>query len=366
MKNILLIEDDLLVLDNITELLESEGFNVICATDGMQGLELANSSKPDLIISDIMMPKLDGFGVLKKIGENPDTAGIPFVFLSARTDKSDFRLGMELGADDFLFKPFTPDELFGTVNARLKKQKSVSQASDAIIREFSLNVASTIPHELRTPLNGILASASLLNDYFDSMDTEAVKEIHSTMLFSARRLENLIYKYLLYVDTELILLDADKRELASDYFTVFASNTITNTIKETIARRGKDHNVIHKIADANVKIYEDHLNFIIRELLENAIKFSKVGSEIEVKSWIDDGYYKIEFNDYGIGMTNSEIAKIGALKQFGRVVNEQQGLGLGLAIIQRMMKIYKGNLKIESIKGEFTKVTISLLCEKGN
>jgi CRP/FNR family transcriptional regulator, polysaccharide utilization system transcription regulator len=124
MKTILLIEDNLEVRENTAEILDLAKYKVLSAENGKKGVELAYKHVPDLIICDIMMPELDGYGVLHMLVRNPETAGIPFIFLTAKAEKSDFRKGMELGADDYLTKPFDDLELLNAVEIRLKKKTS--------------------------------------------------------------------------------------------------------------------------------------------------------------------------------------------------------------------------------------------------
>ena len=125
MRKILVIEDEEPVLAGIIALLMAEDFEVIGAENGSVGVKLALRTQPDLIICDVMMPELDGYGVLKALHQNPITAMIPVIFLTAKTTKADFRQGMELGADDYLTKPFTKDELLGAIAARFKKQAAL-------------------------------------------------------------------------------------------------------------------------------------------------------------------------------------------------------------------------------------------------
>lgn len=127
MKKILVIEDEKPVLINIIEILESGGFNAIGAENGEVGVQLATQQIPDLIICDIMMPALDGYGVLQKLRSQPLTEIIPFIFLTAKADKGDLRQGMNLGADDYLSKPFRRKELLEAVNTRLEKQAAIMQ-----------------------------------------------------------------------------------------------------------------------------------------------------------------------------------------------------------------------------------------------
>ncbi|HVO74510.1 MAG TPA: response regulator [Ignavibacteriaceae bacterium] len=123
MKKILVIEDDPAVSENIKTLLEEEGYKVFCAADGVKGISLAKEENPDLIVCDIMLKDVDGFEVLKNLSGDPLTAVIPFIYLTARTDHEDLRTGMELGADDYLFKPFQSEELLRAIRIRLNKYR---------------------------------------------------------------------------------------------------------------------------------------------------------------------------------------------------------------------------------------------------
>ncbi len=121
MKKLLLIEDNTDIRENTAEILELAGYTVITAPNGKVGVEMATRELPDLIICDIMMPELDGYGVLHILSKKTTTAAIPFIFLTAKTEKSDIRKGMNLGADDYLTKPFDDTDLLNAVEARLKK-----------------------------------------------------------------------------------------------------------------------------------------------------------------------------------------------------------------------------------------------------
>jgi CRP-like cAMP-binding protein/FixJ family two-component response regulator len=152
MKTILLIEDNTDVRENTTEILTLAQYHVITAVNGKEGVELAKKEKPDLIICDIMMPVLDGHGVLHLLSKNAETAGIPFIFLTAKAERSDFRKGMEMGADDYLTKPFDDVELLNAIESRLKK-------SDILKKEFSKNMAGI--HDFINEAKGIDALKKL-------------------------------------------------------------------------------------------------------------------------------------------------------------------------------------------------------------
>ena len=121
MKTILLIEDHDLIRENTAEILELAGYTVLTAENGKRGVELALANRPDLVVCDIMMPVLDGYGVLHIFNQNPVLAGVPFIFLTAKTERNDLRKGMELGADDYLTKPFDEAELLSAIAGRLNR-----------------------------------------------------------------------------------------------------------------------------------------------------------------------------------------------------------------------------------------------------
>ncbi|MEM1119773.1 MAG: response regulator [Bacteroidota bacterium] len=137
MKNILVIEDNPEVREIIEEVLDLSGYVVDTAENGSTGAKKAITNPPDLILCDIMMPKLDGYGVLNILSKRPETAKIPFVFLTAKSEKEDFRRGMNLGADDYITKPFYKDELLQVIETRLKKSERLTSSFDGTIQGLS-------------------------------------------------------------------------------------------------------------------------------------------------------------------------------------------------------------------------------------
>jgi len=129
MKTILLIEDNDDIRENTAEMLEMAGYRTETAENGKLGVEKALATKPDLVICDIMMPVMDGYGVLQIFMHNPELSTVPFIFLTAKTERSDIRKGMEMGADDYLTKPFTEAELLGAVESRLKRHENLKKTA---------------------------------------------------------------------------------------------------------------------------------------------------------------------------------------------------------------------------------------------
>lgn len=127
MKKILVIEDNDEVRENVAEIIELSNYKVLSAQNGKEGVAIALKEKPDLIVCDIMMPELDGYGVLHSLTRHKETSTIPFIFLTAKSEKEDFRKGMQLGADDYITKPFDGTELLNAIEARLKKVEAIKQ-----------------------------------------------------------------------------------------------------------------------------------------------------------------------------------------------------------------------------------------------
>src|SRR6186713_1110778 len=137
MKSILVIEDNKDIRENTAEILDLAGYKTFTAENGKKGVDIAVKEKPDVIVCDIMMPELDGYGVLHLLRKNEDTQAIPFVFLTAKTERSDFRKGMEMGADDYITKPFEDSELLSAVEVRLKKSEVMAHKYPSTVSGLS-------------------------------------------------------------------------------------------------------------------------------------------------------------------------------------------------------------------------------------
>lgn len=146
MKTVLVIDDNNDIRENTAEILELAGYKTLTAENGKRGVEIATKEKPAVIVCDIMMPELDGYGVLHLLRKNAETQNIPFIFLTAKTERSDFRKGMEMGADDYITKPFDDIELLNAVEVRLKKSAILEQnyaPSSQGVTQFLKDVKST-------------------------------------------------------------------------------------------------------------------------------------------------------------------------------------------------------------------------------
>lgn len=338
-----------------------ENIEIIEAENGKTGVQLALKHLPDLIICDIVMPELDGYGVLQALREHPMTQNIPFIFLSSRVDKADQRHGMELGADDYLTKPFTKEELLGAIAARLKKYELFYRQSQKELDELRDNLTHSLPHELHTPLAGILGLSRVILDVYQLEDPRVIDMIK--MIYnSAQEIYRLTQNFLLYADLEILSKDPEQLTAINSFKEgTFTEEIITRSAIKISQKYQRENDLkLNLISDKFVKISAPKLEKILEEILDNAFKFSQPGTPIEIKTDSDDIFWRVEVRDYGKGMSHAEIQRIGAYVQFQRKLYEQQGSGLGLIIAKRLTELYGGELIISSIPGEKTIVNIAL------
>lgn len=343
---ILAIEDELQIRLNLQQILELGGYQALVAQDGQEGLEIARQHHPDLIISDIMMPRLDGYGVLEALRQDPSLVNIPVILLTAKADRHDQRKGMELGADDYLTKPFTPPELLAAVEARLSKQIQQQQAHDQQMEQLRSNLSLALPHELNTPLHSILSFTRLLLDSPDAWGPEEVEEMLNYVYAAGQRLYHMTQNFLLYADLEL------KAAAAPDSWHRSALDiplqTLSNVAEVKLNEQGRLGDLRLDLPDVLLWLPERYAHTLMEELVDNAAKFSEPGTPIEVKGEVQGDRLSLIIKDWGRGMTAEQIRQIGAYVQFERRVYEQQGSGLGLAIVQRIVKLLGGSIHFYS------------------
>ncbi len=364
MPQILVIEDDSDLQQLVEEILAVAGFEVITANNGLTGVELATKHKPDLIISDIKMPGLNGYEALERIRQDQELADIPFIFLTSLADLKSQRLGMNQGADDFLPKPFTQAELLGAIDARLQKRILIERRSqaktEAKLNALRQNIALSLPHEMRTPLVGIMGLADLLAEYYLTIQPEEVLEYAQDIRASADRLHSLIQNYLTYADFELNK-EVIKAEVQSGEISIFQQAMVNDIVQHLAKKYGRIADLsFGEMVVANLAIKEVRLFKILTELIDNAFKFSPKGSPVIISSFLESQQIMIQISDSGRGFSVDEINNVGAYTQFNRKLYEQQGGGLGLALAKHLIELFKGSMKINSELNNYTQVRVRL------
>jgi DNA-binding response OmpR family regulator len=339
LKTILVIEDEPDVRINLVELLESEGFNVLSAKNGQEGYATALSCEPDLILSDIRMPVLNGIELLKKLQNNFTTSMIPFIFLTAKTDIQDMRVGMTTGADDYILKPFQIDDVLEAIASRLKKSENYL----AVIKEFRNTLMRRVPHELRTPLVGILGISGIMKDNVESLSKEELLQMAEIINKSGKRLHRRIEKFLTYME----LLEQNKLDKPPKVHNRFRLNNeiVKNKLIDKAIEFNREFDITVNLDEAELGILESHYEIIIIELVENGLKFTAPGSPINITGEQSDKYYITKVKDIGQEITGVIIDEIRIFNQFDKEGLTEEGLGFGLSIVKNITDHSRGYLK---------------------
>jgi signal transduction histidine kinase len=360
MTKILVIEDEEPLLEEIQDMLGFEDFETIGAENGLIGVQLAQSHLPDLIISDIMMPELDGYSVLLELQSDPRTASIPFIFLTAKADRSDMRQGMTLGADDFLTKPFTNADLLAAVYARLKKRSTMEEQYEQRLDELHQAVVHFLPHELRNPLHVILGYADLIIMDQGTLQAERITKMAEAILRSGKRLERLFENYLLYAQLEVLRAHPGRATGLREARTANSGDIVAYVARDKAIVAGREADLKVETTNIAVPIAEDNLKKMAEELIDNAFKFSAQGTRVHVTAVFNKAQFALCVGDNGRGMTADQIKGVGMHVQFERQLYEQQGSGLGLVIAKYLAELHAGQMTIESVPDRGTRVCIEI------
>ncbi len=361
MAKILIIEDEQDIRDNLVKILTYEGFETLGAENGRVGIGLAKKMLPDVIICDIAMPEADGYEVLLDLRKFPSTATIPFIFLTAKTEDRDMRKGMQLGADDYLKKPFTVDDLLSTIQTRLQKHAFLEDQASQSLEELRFSLSSSLPHEMRTPLTGITGFAQLLIHLGPEAlpPPEEVIEMQEGILENALRLQHLVENYLLYAKLKLMEYESDAQKVWEQDIGLYPTQTLlTWTAQQKAESSERQHDLTLELIKDEVILSEHVLQKITQELLDNAFKFSSPGTPVRVATYFEGEDFILSITDHGRGMSKENMKQIGAFRQFDREQYEQQGSGLGLIIVRLLAQQHGAECLIESEPEQGTTVSI--------
>ena len=361
---ILVIEDEKMVRESLKEILEFEGYSVVEAENGLQGLEKAQELSPELVFCDIRMPGIDGFEVIRRLRKQPTTASLPVILLTALSDMVTMREGMDIGADDFIAKPFTRNMLVKAINTRLARVSNYDKKAKQKVDQFLERLSMLIPHELRTPLASVIGYSEYVRKYFDTLSKQEVLDMISTVHESGHRLHHTIEQFITY--STLSTENVQKQEgTEPDKGTTLLEKAAATVIKRSSEIWDRENDIEVDVEDHSVAVPDTKLEKLLYELLSNAAKYAEKGTPIRLKARRHPAsQVEITVENSGRGLSKRQIANISAFNQFDREEYEQQGLGLGLSIARLVAQLYDGSMHIESGRGRDTKVKVRLPVEQ--
>ncbi len=358
---ILLVDDDPAILEGVVDLLRFYGYNLITAIDGKTALELMQGQTPDLIISDIMMPEMDGYEFYEAVRSNADWAPIPFIFLTARGQTVDVRRGKSLGVDDYLVKPFEPEDLLIAIRTKLQRVRDIQSVTQVEVRKMKEQMITIFSHELRTPLTYVYGYINLLREGISDADQETINAMLEGVQRGAERLVRLVEDLMLLVriDSGLVEMEIDHRSVPCDL------SAVAGEIVEAAARLAEEKNVRLEVdvpPDLLVSGVSVHLTDALMRLVENGIKFSKrEGGVVSITGHTQDDRVVVAVRDEGIGIAPERQQDIfNRFVQIDRDEMEQQGTGLGLPIARSLIELHGGQITLESQPGQGSTFYITL------
>jgi len=351
--SILVVDDNPLIVNVIVCLLRQAQYTVYTASNGKEALKSLNSNPEiDVIVCDVMMPEMDGYTFYDIVRSKTEYANIPFLFLTGLSSNEEVTQGRELGVDDYLVKPFQPEELLSIIKGKIQRAKNLKQANKDNFEHFRQRLTQTLSHELRTPLVAINTGTELL------LTAEAAKELppRTAKLLSAiqaggKRLEKLASDLSIIQQLETGLAEKQFNE----YSQVYQIDSLISTLKKSTSSLLNDNNFT-LIVNCLIPELKTHINAtqvidILTRLIDNAIKFSKLAkstpnsSSIELNCYTKENKIFLAIKDFGIGFDISKVDQIQTtFEQLERDTQEQQGCGLGLSIAKQYAQINKGRL----------------------
>lgn len=349
---ILIVEDDPSLLEGIRAILELDGYTVLSAENGLQALDILRREAvcPDLIVSDIMMPYMDGVELLQAVRDEHRWIAIPFIFLTAKGDKTDQQRGKILGVDDYLVKPFDGEELLIAVEARLKRHNALRTVQADNLNALKRNILTILNHEFRTPLTFVVAYADMLN-----VETPADLTEDELLAFlkgvgsGASRLRRLIENFILLVELETG--DAERtfewRRLAIDdvhgLLEALAERTVRIQAPSRQCRLSVERGIPVFTAD------REYLQIALTQFISNALKFSPDDTPLVLGAHVEGGELHLWVQDFGRGIPEDHLETIWEIFfQINRDQHEDQGTGSGLAIARGIARLHGGRVAVSS------------------
>ncbi len=362
-QTILVVEDEPGMQDILCHLLEGAGYRVLQATNGQAALSILQMVRPDLILSDVMMPNVDGLALCEKVRADEKLSQVPLIFLTVRSERTDVRQGMALGADDYLFKPFEPEELLSAVQARLARATEARAYVEQVSRDLRKRSVRTLSHELRTPLCLVFGYTELLKATGLRMKEEDLTAIINGLYSGARRMRNLVEDFLLYSRVEAGIFAEELSSLARVHTEpdLIVGRTLNELEEVMLARNVTVLRRFHATGAA-IAVNETSLVEIVRRLVDNAAKFAKKeGGRVLVRTQVVGQSWGLEVIDEGIGIRPESLPYIfEAFYQADRDKMEQQGAGLGLAIVRGLVEVFDGRIAVESVSGSGSRFAVRL------
>ncbi len=364
---VLFVEDNEDLRKNAALVLDLEGYAVRLASDGQDALEMLEQGfVPDLIVSDIMMPRVDGYGLFEAVQRMPHLRGIPFIFLTARGSRQDITAGRQLGVDDYLVKPFDPEDFLATIENKLRRSRDIHALAAQRLDNARSLLVQVLSHELRTPITyvtgGFALLAEELNAKKDTLNPRDIEVSLNLIQNGTQRLNRLAEQTVVYTQiisgaaAQHVAEVGEPLELEALIYDARAAHRRFIEEREIEIRQSSSGP-----EPITVMGLKDLLVTAFGEVLHNAIRYTPVGGQIDIRLGTEEGVGVLTIRDDGPGIPPEDQETIWeVLVQSNRETNEQQGAGIGLPIARGIVEAHRGRIDLNSAPGRGTEVTFRL------
>jgi two-component system, sensor histidine kinase and response regulator len=359
-QKILVIEDQPEIRSNLLELLEAENFQTYEAEDGSEGVQAAQEHLPDLIICDVMMPELDGYDVLNLLRQDSKTAMIPFIFLTAKATGEDLRKGMNLGADDYLSKPFTRTELLGAVNTRLSKAKTFTQHSEEQMMSLCERLSFSIPDKIFDPLDEISSISEAFIRDSAVIKPEDIAALSQNIKVNADYLQRAMKNFFLYMNIEFLACNEESLEHLKDSSTMRPGDFIFMIAMQKANQAGRSKDVKVKSENVQIMIATEDFKKIFEELLNFVLTFSEAKTSINLETFVKNDTFYCSIQCTGNSLSPEMIEQISQAEDLTRGFYEALDPGLGVLLAQRITELYGGSFNLNYDDEVSLTTTVSL------
>ena len=358
--SILVVEDEQIYRSLLEQTLSEQGFDVLTAANGEEALQTLTRSRVDLILSDVKMPKMDGYAFYQRVQETPTLQTVPFLFLTALADKSHVMKGLELGVDDYITKPVDVDSLLAAIRGKLKHASVVNRRVKEEVDRLKAEIIRTLSHEFKTPLNIITGVSSFLLNDSVAFEPAELTNLLSSIKKGGGQLNQL-------VDDFVETMNIETGTMQSFYETQKAPENLPGIVGDAAAlqmRLAEEAGVSIDIALPDqlpaVVIARAHMQDVLSRLLERGVTVSPKGGTVKVSAEYSRGLLSMHIEDSGAALTPDQRARI--FDKFSHSENDDKGnysTGLSLFIAKRLSEINKCDLTCVSEEGKGTRFSLT-------
>ncbi len=352
---ILIVDDISRNIQIVANVLYPEKYQMTFARNGKTALKHVENENFDLILLDIMMPEMDGFEVCRILKADSRTENIPVIFLTAKTDSESIVLGFELGAVDFVTKPFNNAELLARVKTHIKLRKTERELREANLTKDKF--FSILAHDLRNPFQGLIGFAGLLYNNIEELEFEKIKEFSQVIYEASEHAYSLLENLLQWARSQMGRIEWQPTEIDINKNVTEILDLLSTTAKK------KQISLINETARGNTAYADENMfKTILRNLVFNALKFTPQNGKVTVSLGIKDDMLVVRVSDTGCGIREEDMDKLFRIDVHHSTqgTGEEKGTALGLILCKEFVERCGGTIWAESKVGEGSEFNFTL------